>query len=329
MNWDFLDWTIIGPALLAGMLVLSTHVPLGQVVLKRGIIFIDLAIAQIAALGVIAAGAFGLEENVYAVQLAAVSAALLAAACSSGTDDSQLEASDGTSDLADNLPASPVGSEGLPPELADDLESTPIPGTDMELPANIPDTAAGAMGYTHYVFSNIDGEIIPIMVEGQRGGQVRCDQVALPCSASELAALYESGDEIPEELGMDRETLGQLVPEDALDGGHILVGHDLRKQLHAAIQVAALGGLGWLGVVVALHHLKMSPGGVLALEPEVGTAEVEDVPRVDDLHLAVGVDRAHLGVGLGDAIEQVHIDLRFQVVVPRRPIGEVQVTDDD
>ena len=80
MNWDFLDWTIIGPALLAGMLVLSTHVPLGQVVLKRGIIFIDLAIAQIAALGVIAAGTFGLEENIYAVQLAAVSAALLAAA---------------------------------------------------------------------------------------------------------------------------------------------------------------------------------------------------------------------------------------------------------
>jgi zinc/manganese transport system permease protein len=79
MNWELLDWYIIGPALLAGLLVLSTHVPLGQVVLKRGIIFIDLAVAQVAALGVIAAGAMGLEDNVYAVQLAAVSAALLAA----------------------------------------------------------------------------------------------------------------------------------------------------------------------------------------------------------------------------------------------------------
>ena len=59
MNWEFVDWTIIGPAVIAGMLVLSTHVPLGQVVLGRGIIFIDLAIAQIAALGVIAAGFFG------------------------------------------------------------------------------------------------------------------------------------------------------------------------------------------------------------------------------------------------------------------------------
>jgi zinc/manganese transport system permease protein len=80
MNWEYVDWTIIGPAMLAGMLVLSTHVPLGQVVLKRGIIFIDLAIAQIAAFGVITASFFGWEDKPYAVQLAAVGAALLAAA---------------------------------------------------------------------------------------------------------------------------------------------------------------------------------------------------------------------------------------------------------
>ena len=86
MSLEFLDWTIIGPALLAGLLVLSTHVPLGQVVLKRGIIFIDLAIAQIAALGVIVAGNAGWEDNVYAVQMAAVSAALLAAACLNWTE---------------------------------------------------------------------------------------------------------------------------------------------------------------------------------------------------------------------------------------------------
>jgi len=80
MSWELLDWYIIGPAIVAGLLVLSTHVPLGQVVLQRGIIFIDLAVAQVAALGVIAAGALGWEENVYAVQAAAVGAALLAAA---------------------------------------------------------------------------------------------------------------------------------------------------------------------------------------------------------------------------------------------------------
>jgi zinc/manganese transport system permease protein len=80
VNWELLDWYIIGPAIVAGFLVLSTHVPLGQVVLQRGIIFIDLAVAQVAALGVIAAGAMEWEENVMAVQFAAVGAALVAAA---------------------------------------------------------------------------------------------------------------------------------------------------------------------------------------------------------------------------------------------------------
>ena len=65
---------------MAGLLVLSTHVPLGEEVLRRGIIFIDLAIAQVAGLGVLAAGVFGWEENLFAVQASAVSAALVAAA---------------------------------------------------------------------------------------------------------------------------------------------------------------------------------------------------------------------------------------------------------
>ncbi len=79
MNWAALDWGILGPALIAGMLVLATHVPLGTQVLDRGIVFIDLAIAQIAGLGVIAADAIGMPEGGMAVQLAAVSAALLGA----------------------------------------------------------------------------------------------------------------------------------------------------------------------------------------------------------------------------------------------------------
>ena len=78
MNWSALDWAILGPALVAGLLVLTTHVPLGIQVLNRGIVFIDLAIAQIAGLGVIAAGTFGLQSG-FAVQAAAVSSALLGA----------------------------------------------------------------------------------------------------------------------------------------------------------------------------------------------------------------------------------------------------------
>jgi zinc/manganese transport system permease protein len=79
MNWSALDWGILGPALIAGLLVLATHVPLGTQVLDRGIVFIDLAIAQIAGLGVIAADAAGLPEGGVAVQIAAVVAALLGA----------------------------------------------------------------------------------------------------------------------------------------------------------------------------------------------------------------------------------------------------------
>ena len=41
MNWSALDWTILGPGLIAGLLVLTTHVPLGTQVLDRGIVFID------------------------------------------------------------------------------------------------------------------------------------------------------------------------------------------------------------------------------------------------------------------------------------------------
>lgn len=79
MNLDGLSLAILGPAFLAGLLVVATHVPLGQQVLSRGIVFIDLAIAQIAGLGVIAAQVFGWEAPGWTTQLAAVCAALLGA----------------------------------------------------------------------------------------------------------------------------------------------------------------------------------------------------------------------------------------------------------
>ena len=76
MNWNSLDLPLLLPALLAGCLILLTHVPLGRIVLSRGIVFLDLAVAQIAGLGVMAAHQFGLESGL-GVQVAAVAAALL------------------------------------------------------------------------------------------------------------------------------------------------------------------------------------------------------------------------------------------------------------
>ena len=44
---------VLFPALVAGLIVICTHVVLGRQVLQRGIVFIDLAIAQVASLGVV------------------------------------------------------------------------------------------------------------------------------------------------------------------------------------------------------------------------------------------------------------------------------------
>lgn len=86
MTLEGLDISILGPAMVAGVIVLSTHVPLGRQVLARGIIFIDLAIAQIAAMGVIAAQFMGVDEHGFGVQVAAAMAALAGAGLLAWTD---------------------------------------------------------------------------------------------------------------------------------------------------------------------------------------------------------------------------------------------------
>ena len=79
MSFDSSSFGILWPALLAGLLVTATHVPLGMQVLERGIVFIDLAVAQVAGVGVILAYALGWEPSGIAVQAAALSAALACA----------------------------------------------------------------------------------------------------------------------------------------------------------------------------------------------------------------------------------------------------------
>ena len=79
MTMGSIELSVLFPAFLAGLLVLSTHVPMGQQVLGRGIVFIDLAIAQVAGLGVTLAGAMGTDPQGWVVQVAACSAALIGA----------------------------------------------------------------------------------------------------------------------------------------------------------------------------------------------------------------------------------------------------------
>lgn len=77
MNSIELD--ILLPAFIAGLLVLATHIPFGMRVLQRGVIFADLAVAQIAGLGVIIASLLDLTEHPLLVQLIAVVSALCGA----------------------------------------------------------------------------------------------------------------------------------------------------------------------------------------------------------------------------------------------------------
>lgn len=79
MNLDTASLGILWPALVAGLLVTASHVPLGMQVLARGIVFIDLAVAQVAGVGVILADYLGWEPTGAAVQVAAVAAALACA----------------------------------------------------------------------------------------------------------------------------------------------------------------------------------------------------------------------------------------------------------
>jgi zinc/manganese transport system permease protein len=79
MTLDTATIGILWPALVAGLLVTATHVPLGMQVLARGIVFIDLAVAQVAGLGVILAHSLGWEPTGAPVQVAALAAALACA----------------------------------------------------------------------------------------------------------------------------------------------------------------------------------------------------------------------------------------------------------
>jgi zinc/manganese transport system permease protein len=83
---DSIDFSILIPAFIAGLLVLATHVPLGMTVLRRGIIFADLAVAQIAGLGVIIAGLLDLTAYPVAVQGIAALSALLGGALLAHTE---------------------------------------------------------------------------------------------------------------------------------------------------------------------------------------------------------------------------------------------------
>ncbi len=55
--------------------------------------------------------------------------------------------------------------------------------------------------------------MVPTLVEGPLGDQIRCQDPDLPCSYLELKELHEDGGEIPEELALSPDELADLVAE--------------------------------------------------------------------------------------------------------------------
>lgn len=70
---------ISAPALAAGMMIALVHAPMGIEVLRRGIVFIDLAVAQIAGLCVVLVNLWLHDPEWWLTQTAAASAAIAAA----------------------------------------------------------------------------------------------------------------------------------------------------------------------------------------------------------------------------------------------------------
>jgi len=74
-----IEFDILLPAFLAGVLVLATHIPLGMKILERRVIFADLAVAQIAGLGILLACLLDLTDQPWLVQAVAAASALCGA----------------------------------------------------------------------------------------------------------------------------------------------------------------------------------------------------------------------------------------------------------
>lgn len=84
---------------------------------------------------------------------------------------------------------------------------------DAQFPAGLTFSPGGAPGYTRYVFRETSDGVVPTLVEGPLGDQVRCLDPDLPCSYLELKELHESGDPIPAALELDPAELAQLVEQ--------------------------------------------------------------------------------------------------------------------
>jgi len=119
-----------------------------------------------------------------------------------------------TTTTVDIDPTTTVAAAPTLPDYSEEIAGLITSPNDATLPDLDPQDSAGVYGFSRYVYQRVDGDtVIPSLIEGPQGFQTRCQELEDECSYLELAALYESGDDIPSYLRMDRETLGELVDQ--------------------------------------------------------------------------------------------------------------------
>lgn len=151
--------------------------------------------------------------------------ALVAGACSDDSDGDAGESTSSDSPSSDSPSSDTLSSDGSSSS-ADDLDGDATTTTvaavaqvddaplDWGIPTAAPPLAVGALGFDRYVWSTADdGEVIPVVVEGPRGRQFRCQDPDRVCSYQDLRDLAASGDPVPADLGMTGDELQQLVAE--------------------------------------------------------------------------------------------------------------------
>jgi plastocyanin len=111
---------------------------------------------------------------------------LMAAACSSGDD---------------------VVSSGLVDPGQAEVDA------DASCPDGTPALPTGSIGFSRYVYADIGDEVLPFLLEGPNGDQVRCQDIELPCSYLDLKDLAASGEPIPGDLAMTGDELEALVEQ--------------------------------------------------------------------------------------------------------------------
>ncbi|MGI9603641.1 MAG: cupredoxin domain-containing protein [Acidimicrobiales bacterium] len=183
--------------------------------------------------------------NTYRWMAIAAAVAMIAVGCSS--DGEVTATSDSTSptstvDDAALAASTPTTSEAPPattPDYSAEAALAPQAANDASLPDVLPDSSVGAYGFSRYVYQDQAGEVVPTLIEGPQGRQVRCQQLDRDCSYTELEALYESGEELPDYLEMDRETLGALLDQLARVNAAVNQYEDLDAACAAGMAVSS------------------------------------------------------------------------------------------